>query len=259
MKGKLYLIPSFIGNENCDEVFPRYNIQVISSLRYFVVEEIRTARRFLKKVSNKGCFNEVNQDSENNDFHNQSAKPSHTLFFDGITFFELNEHTHDDISSYLQPCEEGYSVGLISEAGVPCIADPGSELVRIAHRKQIEVIPLIGPSSILLALMASGLNGQNFAFTGYLPVQKVERQKSIRQLEQRSFIEHQTQCFIEAPYRNQQLLSDILEIAHPDTLLCIGYDITLPSQLIFTQPIREWKKKIPDIQKHPAIFLIMRE
>ncbi len=234
MKGKLYLIPSFIGNDNISHSFPEINKEIIQNIVFFVVEEIRTARRFIRKV----CPNKN---------------------IDDLTFFMLNEHTiHNELARYLSPCHEGHSVGILSEAGVPCIADPGSELVFIAHKLDIEVIPLIGPSSILMALMASGLNGQNFAFVGYLPIKKNERQKAIHRLEQRSFLENQTQCFIEAPYRNHQLLSDILQIAHPDTQLCIAYDLTLPSQFIKTLSIKEWKNKMPDFQKHPAIFLLKR-
>ncbi|MCX7985849.1 MAG: SAM-dependent methyltransferase [Bacteroidales bacterium] len=235
MNGKLYLIPSFIGVDQHELVFPPYNVDIIAGLRYFIVEELKTARRFIKKV----C-------------------PSRSV--DEIVFFELNEHTPSiSINEYIQPCLGGDSIGMLSEAGVPCVADPGAEIVRLAHLHNIEVIPLVGPSSILLALMASGLNGQSFAFVGYLPVSKHERQKTIRQLEQRSMIENQTQCFMEAPYRNMQLLDDIIQAAHPDTMLCIAWDLTLPSQNIITRSVAEWKKNKPDIHKHPAIFLIKRE
>ncbi|MGC8802955.1 MAG: SAM-dependent methyltransferase [Bacteroidales bacterium] len=234
MKGRLYLIPTFIGSDDPGRVFPSMNIAIIESLRYFVVEEIKTARRFIKKV----CPHR---------------------FLDELTFYELNEHTTESaIGGYLEACMQGESVGLLSEAGVPCVADPGSLLVRLAHQRGIEVSPLVGPSSILLALMASGLNGQSFAFVGYLPVGRHERQRTIRQLEQRSLTENQTQCFMETPYRNLQLFEDIVQIAHPDTLLCIASDLTLPSQRIVTQSVREWQKNKPDIHKHPAIFLLKR-
>ena len=235
MKGQLYLIPTFIGAEEPGQVFPSYNISVIESLQYFVVEDLKTARRFIRKV----C-------------------PLRSI--DELVFFELNEHTPATaVIGYLDPCLQGASVGILSEAGVPCVADPGSLLVRLAHQQGIGVVPLVGPSSILLALMASGLNGQNFAFVGYLPVDRNKRQRTIRQLEQRSRTENQTQCFMETPYRNQQLFEDIVQAAHPDTLLCIAVDITLPSQQIVTRPIREWQKSKPDIHKRPAIFLLKSE
>ncbi len=234
MQGHLYLIPTFLGHEEVEAVFPHYNIVLIESLRYFVVEELKTARRFIKRVCPQRSMEE-------------------------LIFFELNEHTPvTDIGNYLAPCLKGESVGVLSEAGVPCVADPGSLLVRQAHIHGIEVKPLIGPSSILLALMASGLNGQNFAFVGYLPIDRRERQKVIRQLEHRSWMENQTQCFMETPYRNLQLFEDVVQTAHPDTLLCIASDLTLPSQRIVTQSIREWQKNKPDIHKHPAIFLLKK-
>lgn len=234
MKGKLYLIPAFLGGDRADEVFPPYNLHVIESLRHFVVEDEKTARRFIKTVSPQRAIGE-------------------------LKFYVLNEHTDlATIDEFIKPCLEGETVGVLSEAGVPCVADPGAELVRLAHRQNIEVVPLVGPSSVILALMASGLNGQSFAFVGYLPVARHERQKAIRQLEQRSLIENQTQCFIETPYRNLQLFDDIVQTAHPETLLCIACDLTLPSQWIATRTVEEWKKNRPDIHKHPAIFLIKR-
>jgi len=235
MKGQLYLIPTFIGAEEPGQVFPSYNLSVIASLQHFVVEEEKTARRFIRKI----C-------------------PHRPM--DDLVFYALNEHTPETlIGSYLEPCMQGSSVGILSEAGVPCVADPGSVLVRLAHQRGIDVIPLIGPSSILLALMASGLNGQNFAFVGYLPVDRHKRQRAIRQLELRSRTENQTQCFMEAPYRNQQLFEDILQTANPDTLLCIAIDLTLPSQRIITRSVRDWQKSKPDIHKRPAIFLLKSE
>jgi 16S rRNA (cytidine1402-2'-O)-methyltransferase len=233
MQGKLYLIPSFLGSENPNEVFPELNSQIIRNLKYFIVEEERTARRFLKKIVPE-------------------------IQIDQLQIRLLNEHTKpEEILNFLNPAEFD-SIGLISEAGVPCVADPGAAVVRLAHQKGIEIIPLVGPSSILLALMGSGLNGQNFTFHGYLPVQKNERVKSIKLLEKRSFQENQTQMFIEAPYRNQAMLGDILNSCSSETLLCIACDLTLPNQLLKTMTIREWKIKLPDIQKRPAIFLLKR-
>jgi 16S rRNA (cytidine1402-2'-O)-methyltransferase len=233
MTGKLYLIPSFLGSENSNEVFPELNRTIVSQLKYFIVEEERTTRRFLKKLVPE-------------------------IIIDHLNFKLLNEHTNEvEISSYLSPIETE-SIGLISEAGVPCVADPGSTLVKLAHEKNIEVMPLIGPSSILLALMASGLNGQNFAFNGYLPIKKDEKVKVIKSFEKRSFQENQSQIFIEAPYRNNQLIEDITMTCEPNTLLCIACDLTLPSQFIKTATIREWKNKKPDIHKRPAIFILKK-
>lgn len=233
MNGKLYLIPSFLGSENPKDIFPELNKEIVSKISYFIVEEVRTARRFLKKL-----VPEIN--------------------INNLHFSILNEHTKtEEINSYLNPCNE-YSVGLISEAGVPCVADPGALVVELAHEKKIEVIPLIGPSSILMALMGSGLNGQNFAFNGYLPIHHSERVKMLKFFEKRSYSENQTQLFIEAPYRNKQLLDDILSSCEPNTKMCIAFDLTLPTQFIKTLTIKEWKIKMPDIHKHPAIFALKK-
>ena len=169
----------------------------------------------------------------------------------------LNEHTKsEDVSALLKPLLAGNNVGIISEAGCPGVADPGSELVRLAHEKNIYVVPLVGPSSILLALMASGMNGQRFTFLGYLPREKNLRVKAIRELERNCITKNETQIFIEAPYRNLQVLEDILNTCNPGTMLCLAVDITSPSQVISTKSIGTWKKKIPDIQKRPVVFLI---
>jgi 16S rRNA (cytidine1402-2'-O)-methyltransferase len=232
MKGKLYLIPAFLGSDNSEESFPGHNLKIIETIKYFIVEEERSARRFIKKILPDTDISK-------------------------LQFSILNEHTKDnDITDFLKPCEHD-SVGLVSEAGVPCVADPGSQIVSMAHKAGIEVIPLVGPSSILLALMASGLNGQNFAFNGYLPVQKNERIKMLKHLEKRSVIEKQTQIFIETPYRNMHLLEDIANTCNSVTLLCIACDLTLVSQFIKTRSIKEWKTKLPDIHKRPAIFCII--
>jgi 16S rRNA (cytidine1402-2'-O)-methyltransferase len=231
--GKLYLIPTTLGAESPVYVIPGYVKKLVSGLRFFIVEEERTARRFLRKLD-----------------------PEFPI--DDTTFYILNEHSlKEDISEYLNITDSD-NVGILSEAGAPCVADPGSAIVKLAHQRGINVIPLIGPSSILLALMASGLNGQNFAFNGYLPVQKDQRCKQIKKLENHSFSEKQTQIFIEAPYRNQHLLEDILTSCEPATLLCIAADLTLSTEFIKTYSIAEWKKHMPSIQKRPSIFLIQK-
>ena len=233
--GKLYLIPAPLGDETpIEAVIPTGTLNSLRGIRHFVVEELRTARRYLSKAG--------------------IGVP-----IDSLTFFELNEHTPvtQDISPYLQAAIEGQDVGLLSEAGVPAVADPGARLVLLAHQKNIEVVPLTGPSSLLLALMASGLNGQCFAFAGYLPVKSSERQQQLRMLEKRSAAERQTQLFIEAPYRNDALLADILTTCRPGTLLCIAADITQPCAFIKTMPVSEWKKTTVDIRKRPCIFLLL--
>lgn len=233
MKGKLYLIPSTIGETTVDQVIPLFNRSVINKIRHYIVENERTARRSLIKMGIECAI-------------------------DDLEFFVLNKHTKkEDIPEFLRKAETN-DLGLLSEAGVPAVADPGSEIVCLAHQKKIEVIPLVGPSSILLALMASGLNGQNFAFAGYLPVQKAERIHRIRQLEYRSKTENQTQLFIETPYRNNQLLEDILDVCTPATQLCIATDITTEDSFIKTKDIQVWKKKKPDLNKRPTIFILHR-
>lgn len=229
---KLYMIPTTLGDTSFERVLPSDLKEVISSVSVFIVENIRTARRFLKKVN-----------------------PS--IVIDDLTFFELNQHTDKkDISRFLEPLQKGLDIGIISEAGCPGIADPGAEVVRIAHTKDIQVVPLVGPSSILLALMASGMSGQNFAFNGYLPIKNPEKSQQIKMLERRMQLEGQTQVFIEAPYRNLQLLEELLKNCEPQTLLCIAADITLDTEFIRTKPVSFWKTNIPDIQKRPAIFMI---
>ena len=229
---KLYMIPTTLGDTTIERVLPPDLTQLISSLSVFIVENIRTARRFLKKVN-----------------------PA--IVIDDLTFFELNQHTEKkEITRFLEPHQQGHDIGIISEAGCPGIADPGAEVVRIAHTKNITVVPLVGPSSILLALMASGMSGQNFAFNGYLPIKNPEKSQQIKMLEKRMQTEGQTQIFIEAPYRNVQLLEALLQHCEPETLLCIAADITLDTEFIRSKPISFWKANIPDIQKRPAIFMI---
>ncbi|UCH14694.1 MAG: SAM-dependent methyltransferase [Bacteroidales bacterium] len=233
MRGKLYLIPSTIGAESASSVIPSGIIEIIRTIKYFIVEKPRSARRFLIQLG---------------------IKPP----FDNITFFTLDKHTRqDEIPTFLEPVSEA-NIGLVSEAGVPCVADPGAEIVRLAHSRNISVIPLVGPSSILLALMASGLNGQNFAFTGYLPIQRNKRVNKIKQLEKRSYDENQSQVFIETPYRNNQLFNDILISCSQDTLLCIATNITMADEQIRTLTIREWKKIKVDINKKPTVFILMK-
>lgn len=229
---KVYLIPTTLGDTSIERVLPPDLTQIISSVSVFIVENIRTARRFLKKVN-----------------------PA--IVIDDLTFFELNQHTDKkEIIRFLEPNREGKDIGIISEAGCPGVADPGAEVVKIAHTKNIQVVPLVGPSSILMALMASGMSGQNFAFNGYLPIKNPEKSNQIKLLEKRMQTEGQTQIFIEAPYRNAQLLDELLKNCQPETILCIAVDITLDTEFILSKPVSYWKTHIPEIQKRPAIFMI---
>lgn len=229
---KLYLIPTTLGDTSIERVLPPDLTRLISSVSVFIVENLRTARRFLKKVNPE-------------------------IVIDDLLFFELNQHTDQkEISRFLEPNRKGLDIGIISEAGCPGVADPGADVVKIAHTKNIQVVPLVGPSSILLALMASGMSGQNFAFNGYLPIKNPEKSLQIKMLEKRMQTEGQTQIFIEAPYRNAQLLNDLLLNCDPQTMLCIAVDITLDTEFIRSKPVSYWKTNIPDIQKRPAIFMI---
>ena len=233
-KPALYLIPVLLGEAPLDEAIPPYNIEVVSRLKYFIVENVRSARRFLKK-----CNSEIDIDS--------------------LTFFDLNKHTDPkQITSYLLPLASGENVGVISEAGCPAVADPGADVVAIAQREGYKVVPLIGPSSILMALMGSGFNGQSFAFHGYLPIDGGERAKKLKQLEARAYSEDQTQLFIETPYRNQALAEDILRHCNPKTRLCIAMNISLPEAFIVTKSVKAWKGKLPDMHKKPTVFLIYK-
>jgi len=234
MTGSLFLIPATLGDTAISKVLPDDNTTVILSIKYFIVENLRTARRFLKKVDPGMDMN-------------------------ALTFYTLNKHTSkESIASFLNPVEEGHSVGIISEAGCPAIADPGAEVVAIAQRKSIRVIPLVGPSSILLALMASGFNGQNFAFHGYLPIDNEQLIKTLKMIEQRIYSENQTQLFIETPYRNNKILDDILKTCKSSTKLCIAVDITLDSESIQTFSVSDWKKRKPDLSKRPCIFALYK-
>jgi len=234
MKGVLYLVPNTLGNPDTTETIPEGIKGRVSDISLFIVENLRNARRYLKSLNR-----EIN--------------------IDALTFFELNEHTSaEEIPSFLDRVEQGLDAAIISEAGVPGVADPGAEVVRIAHEKGIRVVPLTGPSSILLALMASGLNGQSFCFHGYLPLKRPERIKKIKELEQKLIRSGETQLFIEAPYRNDGLLADILDTCQASTRLCIAADITLHSEFIFTKTSGDWKKKKPALHKRPVLFLIGR-
>jgi 16S rRNA (cytidine1402-2'-O)-methyltransferase len=232
-KGTLYLIPTTLGDtaETADVIPLKIN-DIINTIDEYIVENEKSARHYLKKIGIKKPLPE-------------------------IILHTLNQHTNaHEISGYLKSIPLGKNIGIISEAGCPGVADPGAEVVKLAHSNNIKVVPLVGPSSILLSLMASGLNGQNFAFNGYLPKERSERIKKIKELEQLSLRKNQTQLFIETPYRNAHLLDDILSHCESPTKLCIACDITLPSEFIKTKNISEWKKQVPDINKRPAIFLL---
>lgn len=232
--GTLYLIPCTLGDTPAEQVLPQHTINIARHLSYFVVEQAKTARQFLSAL--------------------KPAQPIQSLHM-----ANLNEHTaQNELVELLAPLLAGNDVGIISEAGCPGIADPGAELVNLAHRKGIRVIPLVGPSSILLALMASGLNGQCFAFHGYLPIEEGERKKMIATLEAESSKRNQTQLFIETPYRNEKLFNALLASCHPQTRLCIAADITLPTEQIVTRSIAQWKTQVaPQLSKRPSMFLLL--
>jgi len=231
-KGNLYLIPTPLGDTGFEAGIPAFNLQILRKIDTFIVEELRTARRFLRKAG-------YNKD------------------FESVTFYLLNEHTPDNEAvTMLEKAIAGQHIGLLSEAGLPCIADPGNIVVRLAHSKGIRVIPLAGPSSIMLALMASGLNGQNFVFRGYLPVKPDERARTLRELEQASGKDKQTQIFIETPYRNMAMLESIIKTCHPSLMLCIAADLTLETEWIRSMTVSEWKREIPELHKRPAVFLL---
>lgn len=235
MYGKVYLIPVPIGDDEIKNTIPEKVNEVVDSLNYFIAENIRTARRFIRKLNKHKDI-------------------------DSITFFTLNKNTPTNkIAEFLTPVKQGNNIGIISEAGVPGVADPGGEIVHLAHKKGINVIPLVGPSSIILALMASGFNGQNFAFHGYLPIKKHDRIHTLKKIEKISKAEHQTQIFMEAPYRNNQLLSAILDACDNNTSLCIASNITSSMEFIKTKKIEDWKKDRPDLNKQPTIFLLSAE
>lgn len=232
MKTAVYLIPVTLGDTPYENVIPNYNISIIKDIKVFVVENIKSAKRFLAKIEG-----------------------SHV---DDAVFYELSEHTQaNEILNYLDCIQNGVSVGVISEAGCPAIADPGADLVALAQKKNIPVVPLVGPSSILLALMASGFNGQSFTFNGYLPVKPNERANKIKTLESKCYKDNQTQLFIETPYRNNQMFETIISSCKAETRLCIAAGITTDNEFIKTKTISQWKKEgIPEIKKVPAIFAL---
>lgn len=235
MKGTIYMIPCPISDE-CDvwDVLPKANLDIMNSLDYFIVENIRSARRFLSRA---GVARKIEE----------------------LEFVELNEHTTSsaDVERMLKPVLEGRSAGVISEAGVPGVADPGADIVALAHSHDVRVVPLVGPSSILMSVMASGLNGQSFAFVGYLPIKDGERQRRLKELEHRVRTEHQAQVFIEAPYRNVKLFDTLIKSLSPQMRLAVAADITSPNEYIHTHTISQWRKLgVPDIAKRPTIFIL---
>jgi len=233
-KGKLYLIPAPLG-EDLVHTIPSYVIEILHRLDVFIAERAKTARRFIKTTHPVKAFSELH-------------------------FYELNKHTpEEEMRYFLDATEEGKDIGLLSEAGCPGVADPGAVIVQMAHRKGVEVVPLVGPSSILLALMASGLNGQNFSFNGYLRVKKNELLNDLKRMEQLTLRSGQTQIFIETPYRNNAFVETAISCLNPGTLFCIATDLTLPGQYIKTQSIAQWRKsKLPDLHKKPTVFLISK-
>ena len=234
LTGKLYLIPSPLGDGAPEDVLPAPVFQILPQIRRYVVEEVRTARRFLSSAGLRGHIEE-------------------------LEFHTLNEHTSpQEVEALLPLFEDGAAVGLISEAGLPAVADPGARLVALCHRHGIEVVPFVGPSSLMMALMSSGLDGQSFAFNGYIPVKPDERKSALTALEKRSF--HQTQILIETPYRNDSLLKDMLSALSPSTRLCIAANITCPDQFIRTLTVAQWKKLQGfTIGKRPCVFLIQAQ
>jgi len=233
--GKLYLLPTTMGAANPMQVLPIQVKEIMEELDIYIAENEKTARRHIKQLLPE---------------KQQSI----------LKFFSLNKFTETtEIPSFLNDCKEGKNVGLLSEAGCPGVADPGAEIVKIAHNEGIQVIPLVGPSSILLAMMGSGMNGQRFTFNGYLPIDKKERKKEIKDLERLSSEKQEAQIFIETPYRNNKLLEDFLQLLHPTTRLCVACDLTLPTEYIVTKTVSDWSKTKTDLHKRPAIFIFQKE
>jgi 16S rRNA (cytidine1402-2'-O)-methyltransferase len=232
--GTLYLIPTVLAEDTAAAVLPAQVRDCVAGLDLFLVEELRTARRFVKAL----CPEKV---------------------IESLTFTPLHKDSTDtEVLQALKPVMEGRSAGIISEAGCPGIADPGAEAVRIAHTKGIKVVPLVGPSSILLALMGSGFSGQQFAFHGYLPIERGARTAAIKALEKEMLAKDQTQILMETPYRNNQMLEDLLKTLQPNTRLCLAANLTSPQEILQTKPVNEWRKQAPDLHKQPALFLIYR-
>ncbi len=234
MSGTLYLFPVELSEGTIEQVLPRHNIQIIRNVKHFIVENVRSARRFLKR-----CDKDIN--------------------IDELTFFTLNQHTQaQEIDEFVKPLLDGADMGIISEAGCPAIADPGADIVAIAQRKDIRVVPLVGPSSILMAMMASGFNGQSFAFLGYLPIEQGERKSKLKTLEQRIRNEHQTQIFIETPYRNNRLIAELCKQLPGNLMLCVASDVSGESESILTRKLSVWAKATYDYDKIPTIFLLYK-
>lgn len=230
----LYLIPTPLGENDFSAIFPNINEEIINTIDDFIVEDLRSGRRFLKKAGMRKPIDELN-------------------------FNLLNEHTKNvNVKQFLQPCLDGKHVGLMSDAGTPCVADPGNIVVAEAHRLGIPVVPLVGPNSIILSLMASGLNGQSFAFNGYLPVDRGQREQTLRFIEGLIMKNNQTQIFIETPYRNHHMIESILQVCNPATKLCVAADVATPQQTIISQTIAKWKRTTFDFHKRPAVFLLGR-
>ncbi|QNK78623.1 SAM-dependent methyltransferase [Winogradskyella sp. PAMC22761] len=234
-KGKLYLIPTRLGDNPPLEVLPISIKKIVEELDFYIVENEKTARRFIKRISpNK-------------------SQPN-------LKLQVLNKYTTvEERNTFLNPCLEGISIGLVSEAGCPAIADPGADIANLAHQMDIKVVPLVGPSSILLALMGSGMNGQSFTFNGYLPIDKSERKSKLKTLERLSAEHDQSQIFIETPYRNMKMLEDLVNILHPNTRICVACDLTLPTEYIKTKIAKEWKNNKEDFHKRPSIFIIHKD
>ena len=233
MKGKLYLIPSPLGDNDPVEVIPGPTLELLQHIGVYVVEEVRTARRYLSKAGLKGHIAE-------------------------LEFHELNEHTtQQEVEAFAPLFDDGRDVGLITEAGLPAVADPGSALVALCHRIGVEVVPHVGPSSLMMALMGSGMNGQSFAFNGYLPAKTDERRAAIKNLEKTSQAHRQTEIFIETPYRNDAMFADLLQICQPSTRICIAANITMPDCYIKTRKVSEWRKENITIGKRPCVFLML--
>ena len=233
--GKLYLIPTTLGDSDVAQVLPEFTKTIIEKIDNYIVENEKTARKSIKLVLP------------------EKSQPS-------LKLNTLNKYTDTSIlSTFLDPCKEGIDVGLLSEAGCPGVADPGAEIVKLAHEMGIQVVPLVGPSSILLAMMGSGMNGQSFTFHGYLPIDKKERKQELKILERVSAERNQAQLFIETPYRNNQLLEDLIQILNPATKLCIACDLTLASEYIITKSITEWSKTKVDLHKRPTMFIFQKD
>lgn len=234
--GTLYLIPTLLGVTKAEQVIPQGTLEIVRNIRFFVVENVRTARRMLSKM-NMPCP------------------------IDELTFVELDKHdksNNPDLMTYLGEALNGNDIGLMSEAGTPCVADPGALIVELAHQAGIKVVPLTGPNAMILALMASGFNGQSFSFHGYLPIKSQERVIALRNLERRSAANNETQMFIETPFRNNAMIEEIIKTCHHNTMLCVACNITTAEEEIVSKPISEWKTIKKDWNKKPAVFLIYR-